>query len=295
MLEIAGPLIAALIYTITSFLIRRALRGGINIALQFAVTNIFTVLIVGVAALFLSEGKLVLNSWWPAVTIVLFLSGQLLVMTALRLGDSSIQTPLMGVKVLFAPIVVAIGFTDVVPREIWIAAVLATVAVFLIGFRRDTARAFQALPVAATIGSAVIFATSDTIIAEMSGPLGNAAFLATLLLGVGILSVPVGVGGLIAQLRAGASRPGGPAVRALIGGSVLMGVQFALFVTALSLFSNSPRTNVLYSTRGLWSVALLYLLNRAGQGHHMEQAPMGVIARRFVGAALLVAAVVVAV
>ncbi len=310
MLEIGGPLLAGLLYTFASFYIRRALRGGINMALQFSVTNLASALVVGGVALVLSGGTLVFHSFWPFLNAAFFLIGQILVILALRTGDSSIQTPLMGMKVLFVPAIVALVFAEPVPPQIWIAAVLATAAVFLIGFRRGDAKSFDLLPILATIGSTLFFAASDSVIAEMSGPLGNAAFLASLLILVALFSVPVGIGGLVVQVRqargvgaagrAGRAAqdrpvPGGEEVRSLLLGSLFMAVQFALFVSVLSLFSEAPQANILYATRGLWSIALLFVLNRLGQGHHMEHAGTGTIVQRFVGAGLLFVAVIVTV
>jgi uncharacterized membrane protein len=304
MLPVLVPLLAAVIYAAATFFVRSALRRGINVAFQYGVTNVVMAVVVGGGAFVLAGGRLILDSPWPFVTAVLFLVGQLLIVAALRTGDSSIQTPLMGLKVLFVPVVVALGFGEAVELQIWAAAALSTVAVFLIGFRRDQGGAFHALPVLATVASTIFFAGSDVIIAELSGELGNAEFMASLLMTVGLLSVPIGIVGGIAQRRGGglaggrAPRPAPPsrtAVRALLLGSLFMALQFAMFATVLSVFSEAPRSNVLYSTRGLWSVALLFVLNRAGHGHHMEHAPQAVIVRRFVGAALLVVAVLFAV
>ncbi|MFP4483986.1 MAG: hypothetical protein ACLFO1_03955 [Spirochaetaceae bacterium] len=335
MLEIGGPLLAGLLYTFASFYIRRALRGGINMALQFSVTNLASAVVVGGPALVLSGGSLVLHSFWPFLNAGFFIIGQILVILALRTGDSSIQTPIMGMKVLFVPAIVALAFAEPVPPDIWIAAVLATAAVFLIGFRRNEAQSFDIAPILATLGSTLFFAASDSVIAEMSGELGNAAFLASLLILVAAFSVPVGIGGLLVQLLqarlvrsvgeaqgaagpagaadpadpadpAGAAAvpgrplpgrpvPGGAEARALLWGSLFMAVQFALFVSVLSLFSEAPQANILYATRGLWSIGLLFLLNRLGQGHHMEHARTGTIVQRFVGAALLFVAVIVTV
>jgi len=310
MLAVIVPLVAAVVYAAATFFIRSALQRGVNVALQYGVTNVVMAVVVGGGAFALAGGGLVLDSAWPFVAAVLFLVGQLLIVAALRTGDSSIQTPLMGLKVLFVPMVVALGFGQTVDPRIWAAAGLSTVAVFLIGFRRDSSGSFHAVPVLATAASTVLFAGSDVIVAEISGQLGNAAFIASLLFGVGLLSIPIGVVGAAAQRRAGSAAARVPAVpsavsaglrispaalRALLLGSLFMALQFAMFAAVLSVFSEAPRSNVLYSTRGLWSVGLLLVLNRAGHGHHMEHAPAGVILRRFVGAALLVVAVLFAV
>lgn len=286
MAAVLGPLIAALLYAVATFFSRTALRGGVRTGLQFAVTNITMSLVVGSVAL-AAGGRLILDSPWPYLTALLFLLGNLMIFIALRAGDSSIQTPLMGMKVLFVPLVVSLAFGEAVPREIWLASVLAALAVFLIGFRRDALGSFHLLPIMATLAATLFFAGSDSIIAELSGPIGNFSFMATFLFLVCVLSVPVGVLALRRQLRDGAA----PAWRPLLLGSVLMALQFAFFVSVLSFYSDAPRSNIIYSSRGLWSVLFLFLANALGRGHFMESVPSSVVAQRFAGAMVLVVAI----
>jgi hypothetical protein len=204
-----------------------------------------------------------------------------------------------------------------VSLETWVAAALAAGAVFLIGYRPERKGSYQSAPVLAAVGATMVFAGSDSILAEVSGQLGRASFLASLLLVLAVLSLPILALALRdtaaamrppaaapGPLRRRAPRPGAGrgmqrlqpgAVRDLVIGSTFMAVQFGLFASVLMVYSHAPSANVLFNTRGLWSVVFLWILNRAGHGHHMEHASSGLIARRFVGAALLVAAVAFAV
>ena len=304
MLELAGPLFAAFLYSLSTLFTRRALQGGMPVSAQLAAQNYFSVGIVGVTAYVASGGVLVENWSWPLVGACFFLTGQLLVVLALRVGDSSIQTPIMGLKVLFVSAVVAVGFGETVSLETWVAAALAAGAVFLIGYRPERKGSYQSAPVLAAVGATMVFAGSDSILAEVSGELGRASFLASLLLVLAVLSLPILAMGVrdtaaaaMRPLAAGRGmqrlQPG--AVRDLVIGSTFMAVQFGLFASVLMVYSHAPSANVLFNTRGLWSVVFLWVLNRAGHGHHMEHASGGLIARRFVGAALLVAAVAFAV
>jgi drug/metabolite transporter (DMT)-like permease len=318
MLELAGPLFAAFLYSLSTLFTRRALQGGMPVSAQLAAQNYFSVGIVGVTAYVASGGVLVENWSWPLVGACFFLAGQLLVVLALRVGDSSIQTPIMGLKVLFVSAVVAVGFGETVSLETWVAAALAAGAVFLIGYRPERKGSYQSAPVLAAVGATMVFAGSDSILAEVSGELGRASFLASLLLVLAVLTLPILALALRdtaaaamrppaaapGPLRRGVPRPGAGrgmqrlqpgAVRDLVIGSTFMALQFGLFASVLMVYSHAPSANVLFNTRGLWSVVFLWVLNRAGHGHHMEHASGGLIARRFVGAALLVAAVAFAV
>ena len=75
---------------------------------------------------------------WPLIGGVGFFLGQVFTVLAVRVGDVSVQTPLMGIKVLF---VAAFSFMldpAPIPIEAWLAAGLAAVVVFLISRSRNT-------------------------------------------------------------------------------------------------------------------------------------------------------------
>jgi drug/metabolite transporter (DMT)-like permease len=292
MLETVGPILAALLYAFATFFVRRALRGGITIALQLGVTNLCMSLLAGTVALVVGRGAVLTGSPWPFLTALLFMLGQVLVIIALRVGDSSVQTPLMGLKTIFVALIAATAFGQTLGLGMWVAAGLSTVAVILIGYHPGTSRSIHALPILVTVSSTLLYAGSDTIVAELSGPMGSAPFLATFLLTVAICSVPLAVMGAAAQQRG--LRDGTP-YAALLWGSLLMALQFGLSLTVLTIYSDAPRMNVLYSTRGLWSVVLLIVLNRAGFGYQMEEISRRVMSFRLVGAGLLVVAVAVVV
>ena len=61
----------------------------------------------------------------------MFLWGQVFTFIAIRHGDVSIQSPMMGVKVIFVAFFSYILKPDEVPALIWIGSILAAAAIFL--------------------------------------------------------------------------------------------------------------------------------------------------------------------
>lgn len=283
------PLGAALLYSVAALFIRKASLAGLRPMVQMAITSL-------AAAAFIIPYELATkpagfpDQWYlPAISAVGFFLGQLCAVLTLRYGDSSIQTPLMGTKVLIVAVMVSIVFGRSLPPQIWTAAVLATLGVAVLSFSRASARAAHGRAIVAALCSATFFAISDITIAEFAPHMPDHAFVAASFVMVSLLMVPyVLITWRVYPDAFSEIRSGGVWIAL---GTLFFVVQFALMIAVLSRFGDAPRFNVLYSSRGLWSAILLIVVNAAGAGHHMERAGGGVAVRRLVGAGLLTAAV----
>ena len=71
-----------------------------------------------------------------------------------------------------------------------------------------------------------------------------------------------------------------------------MGVQALSLVTTLAVFGDATAVNVIYSSRGLWSVVAVWLVGH--WFHNQERTlPASVLRLRFLGAAIMTAAIIV--
>jgi hypothetical protein len=77
--------------------------------------------------------------------------------------------------------------------------------------------------------------------------------------------------------------------RWVIGGAVCLSVQGLMFITSISIYGQATSSNVLYSSRGLWSVVAVRGIGHwfANREQHLGSR---VLAWRFIGAILLMAA-----
>lgn len=294
MVAIAGPLLAALVYSIGVAVIRGSSRGGMSVGLQLATSNLIAAgLLLSILAV---AGRLgypdvaagAQDWFWPVLAAGTFFLGQVLTMWALKVGDSSIQTPLMGTKAIFVALFAALVFGVSQEPAMWVAVVCAAIAVFVMGFRNKTA--VGVAPVVLSLAAALVFGLTDAVTGLKSALVGRDAFLSTMMSVVVVLSLPVLVVGIRHRRRSGRAK--GDATRAMLIGSALIAAQFTVMILVISSFGNPSQANVLYATRGLWSVVLLFVLNRTGRGRHMEEAGPALIVRRLVAALLLVVAVV---
>ena len=80
----------------------------------------------------------------------------------------------------------------------------------------------------------------------------------------------------------------------LLGGSLVLAAQAILFITSVAHFQMATEANVVYASRGLWSVALVWLIGH-WFGNRERQLGGAVLTWRLVGAAMMLAAIVVVV
>jgi hypothetical protein len=80
--------------------------------------------------------------------------------------------------------------------------------------------------------------------------------------------------------------------RWVIGGALCLAVQAVMLVSTIAIHGHATMANVLYSSRGLWSVVAVWL---AGKwfGNLEHRHGTRVLAWRFCGAALLLAAIII--
>ena len=121
---------------------------------------------------------LFISSGWPtlhelgmgAVLGSIFLLAQALLFRALRAGDASMVSPLMGVKsILVAFFLVLLGFShEPIASSTWVAAGLTAVAVALIGWPARNSGRTSAKGIILAIASAASFSLLDSMVPHFS-------------------------------------------------------------------------------------------------------------------------------
>ena len=76
----------------------------------------------------------------------------------------------------------------------------------------------------------------------------------------------------------------------MLGGTFFIALQSVIFVTALGIYRQATAANVIYSSRGLWSVVLVWAI---GHWFHSQERKLGgsVLRWRLAGAFLMTAAI----
>lgn len=260
------PLAAAIIFSLSSILIKRALKEGVTMDQSFHLTN----LILGgmfLPLLLLEKSTVEWTDFWkPLLMGVAFFVGNWLAFLALKRGDVSLVTPLMGTKVVFVAIGVVLLTGKIPSLPLWIAAVLTTVGIFVMGIADFKKGRHLLFTVGVTLASAAIFGLCDVLVSWWAADFGALTFITAGFVSVSIFSTVM----WLIQKRPSLKLKSGQKGWAWWGG-ILISLQAIAIGLALSFFDDATGINVVYASRGLWAIVLVVVLGAAlGNREHKD-------------------------
>lgn len=230
------PLASAMLYALAALFLNAAGKMGAGGRLTTAFCN-------GLLALFFlnfydwSHFPNLGEPFWPVLLLgLLFVLGQMFTILALAIGEVSIVSPVMGLKVIMVNVLLAIGLREALPLRMWIAAVLSVV--------------------------------------------GVAALLAMVCL------IPDGGGLRRLSLKTW---------KVLVPGGILLAAQSLLLIFAITRYQQVAQTNIVYSSRGIWSVVFVWLLGHLFANVELKHGSTLRGVYRLVGAILITLAIALAV
>lgn len=283
------PLCAAAIYALAAICVKTGIsRGAGSLAITF-----FSNLSMGLfflPLLFFDRA-----AWnpsavpWAFVAGALFFSGQIGTFRSLAAGDVSISTPVLASKVVFVALLslpLASGRPD---PDLWLAVALTMAGVVLL-HRGPRHRASHPLATAAwALWAAASFAATDIVVQVQAPRTGFTLFVPVMFGTVALASVPFLLPRVLALPRLPARRGAWGWATA---GILLLVVQSGAIAAAIGIFGDATGVNVVYSSRGLWSLLLVALL-----GGHLGASEAAldrrIFALRVLGGILILAAVVI--
>lgn len=286
------PLLAAVCYTVSALFIKKALSYGAGSMRTVFLTN-WLMLPCFLPLLFL--GHTVLD--WGYFDTVVYCSffntiAMVLVFITIKVGDISLQTPVMGVKVIMVALLALVMGVGTVSKELWIGSGLTVIAIYILS-KPDrlnlTHKRTVWLTILLSLLTSFAFAVADLIMAKYAVSFGEMPFILYVMLFTAVFScvlIPYFEGSLRAI----------PRVSWLwIGlGSIAMALECIFYCYAVACYNNPTSVNILYSSRGIWSVVLVWLLGKRLGNTESEQG-RGLMLRRLVGSFLLFLAIVIVV
>ncbi len=280
------PLASGLGYAVAALLLKRAMAFGLG-PWRISFFSNWGMALVGLPFLLIGSTSDGSGLWYqPFLAGGFFFLGQIFTFLALFRGDVSVATPLMGSKVGFVALLTVFLLGEPVPLIWWIGAFLTMAALGLLGWSKPEGRGKIWMSILHALVSAFCFALTDVLVQQWAPGWGVSRFLPLLFLSVGVYSflfLPFFRTGLLDF-----EKPGRPW---LIGGCALLGLQALGMGVALGVYGQATAVNIVYSTRGIWSVVLIWVV---GNWFYNEERLAGraVMTRRLIGAGLLLAAVV---
>jgi drug/metabolite transporter (DMT)-like permease len=275
------PAAASLLYVAAALFLKQAAMSGIDIWRTGFVCNGATALLFLLLWPLGGEIPSPAHFHQPALVAVLFVGGQFLTFLALKTGDVSVATPVMGSKVVLVALFTTLLGAGQVPLPLWLAAMLSAVGIAFLNRRADGAVRRIGRTISLALAAAVCYAMFDVLVMSWSPGWGAGRFLPITMLISGLLSLAF----LPFSKRPAVVVPAS-GKRALLAGGFFIALQAMFLVTGLAVFGDATAMNVIYSTRGLWSVLAVWWL-----GHwfaNTERQQGGAIFRgRLIGAACL--------
>jgi len=278
-------LTAAVVYATGALLIKRASDLGVGSLRTLVVSNLVCALMF--QPLLLLGGTVHPQLWWqPAIVSLCFICGQWLTFFSLHRGDVSVATPVLGSKIVLVAVFVTLLTNQTLRPQIWAAALLATLGIAILNRRHGVAHHHVGQTIVAALLGAVAFALFDVLVQKWSPAWGLGRFLPITVGIAGVLSLV-----LIPRLPSIPADTARSARGWLLAAAVAIGVQSLLIVVTIAHWGQAAQANVIYSSRGLWSISLVWL---CGHWFQIQERQLGVriLAWRFAGAALMMAAIV---
>lgn len=284
------PAVSAVVYTVSSLLHKRGYDSGAGTLQTFHWANLIGMPFF-LPMFFVKPEAMPLHELWrPAFTAALIYLGSWSTFAAVKRGDVSMVTPILGTKVVF----VALGNMAIAGQHLstalWIAAALATLGVMVIGKADWKPGRAGGVAVLLCLGSAFFFGLTDVLIGMWAVKHGGTTFLAGIPQFIGLFSLLA-----VAFSPRPVLRLPRPAARWVIWGGLLLAAQGMAMGVALAFFNDTTGVNILYSTRGMWSLVLVWFAGAWFANRERHHAGRATMLWRLAGTLLIFTGVILAV
>lgn len=279
------PLASSFSYVLAVLLVKRASAFGVGLWRTTFIANV-AMAVCFLPLLFLGgPGQPPGMLWQPALASFLFFSGQIATFLALE-GDVSIATPVLGLKILLVALFSAVLLADPIPLKWWVAAFLSTLAIVMLNFgsSRVPHRRIGATAIWAALAAGA-YALTDVLVQKWAPAWGPGIFLPIMFGSLAIYSL-----GIIPRFQAPLTAIPRATWPWLLPGAILLAIQAASVAYALAAYGDATVVNIVYSSRGLWSVVAVWFIGH-WFGNEERALPAGLLRNRLVGAILMLAAI----
>lgn len=253
------PLASALLYAAAALCLKIALGRGLTTWAVLFFSNMVLGLFFLPLLFFGTSGWNPSATPWALLAGLLFFVGQIGTFRSLQSGDVSIATPALAAKVVFVALL-SLPIPGSRPDpDLWLAVVLTMAGMILLQ-RGPVRRASRPLATLAwALLAALSFAAADIVVQTGAPAAGFTLFMPVMFGTVAALALPLLWPHVLRSPRPVSDRG---AWRWMATGVVLLGLQAMGMGTAIGLFGDATGANVVYGSRGLWSLLFLAVIAR---------------------------------
>ena len=287
-LHLLFPLLSGFVYVAGALLLKRAADLGADMWRTARLCNVTTALMFGPLALLGGTVPSWQLCWQPALIALCFIAGQVFTLLALNIGDVSVATPVMGLKIPFVALLTTALIGERIGSGLWTAALLSSIAIALLNFTRTPAHHRVGVTILLAAFAATSYALVDVLVQKWSPAWGAGRLLPIMMAFAAAASPALRPFGRWRNV--GTGRVLAPVGRWVVGGAVCLALQAIMIVSSIALYGQATVANVLYSSRGLWSVLAVWLVGHWFANREREHSRR-ILAWRLLGATLLMAAI----
>lgn len=282
------PLMAAIIYTLSSLCLKRSSQAGVGPWRTTVVWNAILAL-MALPFWFFGEIPLSMGALLPSLFIsFLFFMGQLFNCFAIYKGDVSVVTPIMGIKVVFVGVLGAFLLTDKHSVTVWIGVILSALAILLMRGSNHADKKRLLPSIVLGLISAFSFAGFDISMQRYGSTIGFAETVSRIFSFTFLWSLL-----LIPLFKSSIQHVSKNTWGWLIAGGMLHNTQAFILAYVLTIFGHATKVNIVYSSRGFWSIVLVWVVGHWFRNDERNQG-RSVFIRRILGSSLLGVALILA-
>lgn len=283
------PLIGAVLFTLSSMVIKRAFQRGAEAIPVFHHANYLGAVMFSILVVFETNPFRPELLYQPAIVALTIFAGAWFTFAAIRMGDVSLVTPLLGVKVVVVAATSVLLTGEQVSGMMWVAAGLAAAGIFTLSFKDIRVKGPLLPTLTLALLSATTFGVSDVLLQKWAPGFGPMAFISTMAWIVAGYSI---IQGLL--LNTPFPRFPQKARKWVWISNFLLTSQALMMAIALACFNDATHVNIVYGSRGLWGIVLVWLIGPMMGLNESNRQP-GTMAWRLFGAVLLTVAIILAV
>ena len=247
--QILIPLIAAFLYALATILLKRAMQDGAGPWRVTFVCNMVMAVGYQVCWVLRTEPFSGSGAMHAALAGCMFFAGQIFTFLAFNRGDVSVVTPILGTKVIWVAGFSVLLAGRTISPHIWMAVFLTAMGTAILGYQPGTHPHRVALSIGPALATSGCFGLTDVLIQKYAPAWGFGSFVPTMFLVVGVLS--------LGFLPCAEGQGMGAAVAGHGGGDA--GGTGAGDGVRDPTFGHATMTNIAYNSRGLWSIALIWV------------------------------------
>ncbi|MEM9299036.1 MAG: DMT family transporter [Bacteroidota bacterium] len=280
------PLGAAVIYSFSATLLKQSLENGIGPWRLTFGGNISSAIFICPLALLVDD----LPPWdiflYALPCGLLFVIGNTFTSFSLLKGDVSVATPILGTKVILVALFTFLFIEKNPSLSVWIGAFLTVLGITLMNLQFGERRVNLISTVILSILSAICFAALDVLIEKYSRNYGGLEFVSST-----FFAVALGSFLLVPFFNKPVSKKSPAPQSTFYLACVSMGFQALGMALAIGLFGDATSINIVYSSRGIWSVLIIWALGHYF-GNEENKAGTKTMTTRLTGATMILVAII---